>query len=862
MSIDLGSAFAKIKIDTSDLDAAAERSRGALGRIQGSFSGLKGALSGTATAITTAFAGIGVGAVAGFGAAMKSAISMNAVLETSTLQFQTLMGDADRARDHVKSLFDFAASTPFETEPIIAASKHLQTFGGDALNSMENLKLVGDAAAAVGQPIDGIAFWIGRAYSAIESGEPFGEAAARLQEMGVLGPQARQALEDLQKAGAPASEIFGELQNQLGSFAGAMELQAGTWEGLTSTIKDNLSLLAAETLKPLIDLIKDGMGGLVEFLSSETVQNAVANITAGIQAAAGAIAGFISNLREGMSPIDSFIEAIWNIAPQPVLDMLVRFRDDVLPGLTAAVRSIVDPIVNWVRNNVELRDVLMVVGAAVAATVIPAIVSLVSAFAPVIAIFAAAVAAVALLRNAWESNFLGIRDRTQAVGEFVIGAVGRIRDFIGVAVENIKQWWAENGEAILASVQRVWGLVRDFIDGVVTTIKGIVEAFQLAFRGDWEGFGEKIVETWINAWKTSIEFLLKLWDMIRPHLTEMWNRVKGFFTETDWKSLGRSIIEGIINGVTELAGNLWEALKGIARGGRRAFSEAIEEGSPARLFISAGENIVLGIIEGVNRAKPLLERALEGLASVSQIGSGFGGIWTRQITAQITPIQSSMESAIRQLAPFWSDAAIGNVLGMDPARRAEALRAMRMDPINTANPEAARRMQEAIRLADERNRLEQEYIRQQQTLAALEEQRSRYDLLKQQFDLIKLIKDNGLSTSILSGIRLGLDADLGGILQAMTEAMRQLVETAEDELQIASPSRIFNRIGRNIMQSMALGIAQEKTLADAFNRSMQINMRQTVVAGPQQAAIYIYGGANFSHEATYKNALEELYFGR
>jgi len=150
--------------------------------------------------------GLGIaGAVAGVGMALKGvaedAVKTNAQLETATLQFETLLGSADKAQKHIKDLYDFAAETPFETQPILNASKTLLTFGGEALDTMKNLRKVGDAAAVTGQSIDQVAFWFGRAYVAISSGKPFGEAAARLQEMGIMSAEARAKLEQMQKEG-------------------------------------------------------------------------------------------------------------------------------------------------------------------------------------------------------------------------------------------------------------------------------------------------------------------------------------------------------------------------------------------------------------------------------------------------------------------------------------------------------------------------------------------------------------------------------------------------------------------------------------------------------------------------------------
>lgn len=235
-----------------------------------------------------AMLGVGTAVVAGFTMAIKSSIDVNAQLETTTLQFETLMGDADLAKKHVEGLFDFAEKTPFETEPIIQASLKLQTFGGEALNSMENLTLLGDAAAATNAPIDELGFWVGRLYSNLESGQPFGEAAMRLQELAVMSPQARMEMERLQESGASAAEIFAYFQEDLTRFTGAMEQQASTWQGMWSTLKDQVSLVLADALVPFFETGKEGMAELIALLNDP-------DIIAGIKAM-GAELGKVADL--------------------------------------------------------------------------------------------------------------------------------------------------------------------------------------------------------------------------------------------------------------------------------------------------------------------------------------------------------------------------------------------------------------------------------------------------------------------------------------------------------------------------------------------------------------------------------------
>lgn len=252
-----------------------------------------GAFTTTVATTTAALAGIG--------------IKTNSELETATLQFETLLGSADAAKERVASLFEFAKATPFETGPIIKASRLMQTFGGDALATEANLRLVGDAAAGTSQGIDEIAFWVGRAYAAMQGGQPFGEARMRLQELAILTPEAAAKLTELSDSGASADEMFTVLQDSLGRFGGAMEKQATTFDGLKSTLSDVVQLGAAQAFKPLFDSVKEVMQAMIDFASSDsfdTILNSIAILVNGGAKYLSQLADAIGSLSSMFSPKD------------------------------------------------------------------------------------------------------------------------------------------------------------------------------------------------------------------------------------------------------------------------------------------------------------------------------------------------------------------------------------------------------------------------------------------------------------------------------------------------------------------------------------------------------------------------------
>ena len=99
---------------------------------------------------------------------------------------------------------------------------------------------------------------------------------------------------------------------------------------------------------------------------------------------------------------------------------------------------------------------------------------------------------------------------------------------------------------------------------------------------------------------------------------------------------------------------------------------------------------------------------------------------------------------------------------------------------------------------------------------ALEKQRQDLAFLQEQAKLLELIREHGLDAgAILGGIELGIDADVGAIVQAMTAAMQAIVEQAEAELEISSPSRVFARIGSQMMAGLEASIASMVPIVQA-----------------------------------------------
>lgn len=594
--------------------AAKDRASGAISGVTGALNSLKrsgssllasgfGGIDKLGGAVLKGVAGGVVAVATAFGLAAKSGFEMNATLETTQLQFTTLMGNADAAEEHVKSLFDFAKRTPFETGPIIEASRMMRTFGGETLDTKDNLMLIGDAAAATSAPINDLGFWTGRLYSQLQAGKPFGEAAMRLQELAVLSPQARSQMEELQKAGASADEVFNVFQEDLGRFNGAMEAQAGTWEGLKSTITDALQITAATAFKPFFEMAKSGLGAVVEFLESPAFTSGVDFIADKFDKL-GIVAGlFIDHIQSGMPFLTSFrvlitqLGLVFGLAgPQ------ARALGTAVEGFLVRVQTLLGPVFDWVLANVELSDVLTSLGIAVRGVVLPALGSLVAAVAPVILGFGALVAGVALVRTAWENNWGGIQEKTQAVIDFIVPLIND-----GIAF--VKNFWAENNEEILTKAGDIWEGVKTTVSGALDFLwNSVILPIVTGIQNFWNEHGEDIKNRAITTWgliKSVIQTQLNfIWNgIILPIVTAIqsfWNQ-HGEDIKTATKSAWDFIWQTIL-GVWNLIDLGLQAFIDLFSGDWEAFGTTLNE-----LWTSAWD-LIFGLIKGLwDTVKPWFE---------------------------------------------------------------------------------------------------------------------------------------------------------------------------------------------------------------------------------------------------------------
>lgn len=400
-------------------------------------------------------------------AASLSALGVKAVQAAGNFQqvqaaMTNMLGSAERAKNLLGQLQDFAAKTPFEFNDVAAASQKFLAFGFTAEQIIPTLKAVGDAAAGVGlgkEGIDRITLALGQmaAKSKVQSDEML-----QLTEAGIpawqmladkIGTSVPQAMDMVSKGAVDAQTglqaLVGGMEDK---FGGMMDQQAQTITGTWSNMMDGLSQSAiavgqqisdalnlpdlfsslGDSLQQFANLVKNqGIGEALSQMIPPEVEVAAAGLATTLTVATiPALQSFALNAKLAAAPLaGSFLKG---------LNTLKNALATIPPGMAAATTSFTLMKTGAVSAGTGLLSFAGSLKGAV--TSLPQVVSgigrLVLAFGPLGLVVAAVGAAIA----AFVASGHNLTD--------FLNVVPGTMDAVNMAGTALKQLWGELGQAI------------------------------------------------------------------------------------------------------------------------------------------------------------------------------------------------------------------------------------------------------------------------------------------------------------------------------------------------------------------------------------------------------------------------------
>lgn len=185
------------------------------------------------------------------------------------------------------------------------------------------------------------------------------------------------------------------------------------------------------------------------------------------------------------------------------------------------------------------------------------------------------------LSEKWEQISRAAKDAWNAIATWITTKVREIKTKIQEVINSLKTWWDTKWQQFVDTVARIWQKIKDtfkvqeFVDIVVTAIKGMIEG----------------VKTWIDD---NIERFKEL-----------------------GKAILRGLREGVISHVRWLVEAVISAVEGAISGAKAALGIACPDPSP--VFAEMGQGMMEGLKKGIESFAPGVQAQLNAVVSPANI---------------------------------------------------------------------------------------------------------------------------------------------------------------------------------------------------------------------------------------------------
>lgn len=528
MSVTLGEAILYLRGDGSGLDKSLRdadgNARGVIGGLTNfantGFTGLKKAVGvGLVAGIGAATAGI-----AALGAGLVGAVRAGSDVEEMMGKFSIVFANTGgRVTDQLDEFGRAVGRNKYELREMAA------TFG----DTLKPMGFTEDAAAGLAVDLSKLAVDLG-SFNNMDTDE----ALRRLQ--GTLIGSHENAL------------AFGVVINENTLKA---EMAAQGWDKLTGAeleqakVQARINLLMKGTTDAQGDAARTAGGWANQQRRLQSVlQETQAEIGTKLLPVLTPLLTKLGDLATQYAPqaIDAFVKILdkvvaftvallsWDTAAIPFLGTLTE--------MTGRIMEMIQPVLDAIASFVSWQDVLIAFGVVVAAVVLPILAGIVSAALPIIAVGAALVGAVALVRNAWEKDWGGIRTALTGwwtdTGKPIFDQLQAwLAEKLPVALSTLQKFWEDR---LLPALRSVWTFIQD----------NIIPLFAV------------LIDVWFAAMGVQIRLLQAAWEnILLPALRTVWefidqNVIPIFRGLSDSVGGVSSVIQTVIDWLGKLADKL------------------------------------------------------------------------------------------------------------------------------------------------------------------------------------------------------------------------------------------------------------------------------------------------------------------
>lgn len=177
-----------------------------------------------------------------------NSIALADQLETAQIGFENILGSAQEAQKFMGGIKEFARTTPFDTSGVVSGVQQMLNSGWDISNVMEDMRTIGDAAAAVGGA----------------NTENLSGILLAINQMRMAGKVNSQDMMQMTNRGLPAWQLLADAYG-----VSTTEIRKMTKDG---------KIDAETAIQAMLQAMKERYGGMMESNSTRTVNGIMSNL--------------------------------------------------------------------------------------------------------------------------------------------------------------------------------------------------------------------------------------------------------------------------------------------------------------------------------------------------------------------------------------------------------------------------------------------------------------------------------------------------------------------------------------------------------------------------------------------------------
>lgn len=196
--------------------------------------------------------------------------------------------------------------------------------------------------------------------------------------------------------------------------------------------------------------------------------------------------------------------------------------------------------------------------------------------------------------------------------------------------ENMRQTVSAKTSAISTAFSNMKSKVIGYAITLNSSVKDKFSVGMLAAKTTVSTKLSEIKTSWSNAKTTAIQTVTQLWSSVKSKFSAGGNDVKSTVGEIPGKiksvfsnagslltEIGRNIVQGLINGIKSMGGNLTGSLGGIVDGAVSNVKNKLGIHSPSRVMMEIGGYTTEGLAIGISREALKVSRASSAISDIA-----------------------------------------------------------------------------------------------------------------------------------------------------------------------------------------------------------------------------------------------------